>query len=105
MLLVFSTFPNEERAREIVRLLVGERLVACGNVLPSVHSIYRWKGEVHAGAEVLVILKISRAVFPDMQARLRALHPYELPEIVAVPVEAALPEYLGWVAENSQRPA
>jgi periplasmic divalent cation tolerance protein len=102
MLLVFSTFPNEAKAREIVRCLVDERLVACGNVLPSIHSIYRWKGEVHEEREVLAILKISRAVFPDLRARLRALHPYELPEVIAVPVEAALPEYLGWVAENSQ---
>ncbi len=105
MLLVFSTFPNEEKAREIVRCLVNERLVACGNVVPSIHSIYRWKGEVHEETEVLAILKISRAVFPDLQARLRALHSYELPEIIALPVEAALPEYLGWVAENSQRSA
>jgi periplasmic divalent cation tolerance protein len=105
MLLVFSTFPNEEKAREIVRCLVDERLVACGNLVPSIRSIYRWKGTVHEETEVMVILKISRAAYPEVQKRIRELHPYELPEVVAIPVEAGLPEFLGWIAENSQRPA
>jgi periplasmic divalent cation tolerance protein len=105
MLLVFSTFPNEDKAREAVRRLVDERLVACGNIVPSVRSIYRWKDAVHEEAEVLVLLKVSRPAYPELQLRLRELHPYDLPEIVAVPVHAALPEYLGWVAENSHRTA
>jgi periplasmic divalent cation tolerance protein len=105
MLLVFSTFPNEEKAREIVRCLVDERLVACGNLVPSIRSIYRWKGAVHEETEVMAMLKISRVAYPDVQKRIRELHPYELPEVVAIPVEAALPEFLGWIAENSQRPA
>ena len=105
MLLVFSTFPTEEKAREIVRCLVDERLIACGNFVPSMRSIYRWKGAVHEETEVLAILKLSRAAYPAVQQRLREMHPYELPEIIAVPVEAALPEFLGWVAENSHRPA
>ncbi len=105
MLLLFSTFPNEEKAREIVRCLVDEHLVACGSIVPALRSIYRWKNAVHDESEVLAILKISRPVYPDVQRRLRELHPYELPEIVAIPVEAALPEYLGWIAENSRRPA
>ena len=104
MLLVFSTFPTEEKAREIVRCLVDEQLIACGNIVPALRSIYRWKDAVHEDAEVLAILKVSRPAYPAVQQRLRELHPYELPEIVAVPVEAALPEYLGWVAENSHRP-
>jgi len=105
MQLVLSTFPNEAKAREIVRCLVDEQLIACGNVVPAMHSIYRWKGEVHEESEVLAILKISRAAYPAVQRRLRELHPYELPEIIAIPVDTALPEYLGWVMENSHRPA
>ena len=104
MLIVFSTFPNEEKAREIVRCLVDEGLIACGNLLPAVRSIYRWKGVVHEESEVMAVLKLSRAAYPAVQQRMRELHPYELPEVIAIPVESALPEFLGWVAENSHRP-
>jgi periplasmic divalent cation tolerance protein len=103
MMLVFSTFPTEDSAREIVRKLVEERLIACGSLVPIVHSIYRWREAVHDEPEVLAILKLSRAAYPDVQRRLCELHPNELPEIVGIPIDAALPEYLAWVAENSQR--
>ena len=103
MMLVFSTFPNEEKAREIVRVLVEERAIACGNILPAMTSIYRWKGEVREEAEVLALLKVSRNAWAHLQRRLRELHPYEVPEIIAVSVDAGLPEYLDWVRENCRR--
>ena len=101
MMLVFSTFPNDEKAREIVRVLVDEQLIACGNILPPMRSIYRWKGAVHDESEVLAILKVARSGYAVLQARLHELHPYELPEIIAVDVGAGLPSYLDWVRENS----
>ena len=103
MMLVFSTFPTEEKAREIIRVLVEERAIACGNILPPARSIYRWKGEVREEAEVLALLKVSRNASAHLQKRLRELHPYDVPEIVAVSVDSGLPEYLHWVRENCRR--
>lgn len=103
MMLVFSTFPTEDKAREIVRVLVEERAIACGNILPSIGSIYRWKGEVREETEVLALLKVSRNACAHLQKRLRDLHPYEVPEIVAIAVDSGLPEYLDWVRENCRR--
>lgn len=103
MMLVFSTFPTDEKAREIVRVLVEERAIACGNILPGVASIYRWKGEVREETEVLALLKVSRNAYGHLQKRLRELHPYEVPEIVAIAVDSGLPEYLDWVRENCRR--
>lgn len=97
-LLVFSTFPDGGQAREVARVLVSERLAACGNVLPGVTSIYVWQGEQHESAEVLVLLKTRRELYPALEARLKSLHPYEVPEIVAVELTAGLPAYLNWVA-------
>jgi len=100
-LIVFGTFPNVETARSIARTLVEEQLAACGNLIPHVESIYRWKGVVETSAEVLVLFKTTRSSYPSFEARLRDLHPYELPEIVAVSPDAGLPDYLKWVVENS----
>lgn len=97
--LVFSTFADVESARGVVRTLVEERLAACGNILPGLESIYRWNDSIETGGEVLVIFKT--ASYPALEARLRELHPYELPEIIALAPSAGLPGYLRWVAENS----
>ncbi len=100
MYLVFSTFPTEEKATEISRQLVAERLIACASILPGVRSVYRWEGAVHNESEVLAILKCPSRGFPALQKRLRELHPYDLPEIVAVKPGAALPDYVAWVRES-----
>jgi len=81
--------------------LVEERLAACVNVVPGLRSLYRWQGKVHEDAEALLLLKTTAARYQALQERLRALHPYELPEIVAVPVSAGLPAYLEWVAAQT----
>lgn len=99
MLLVFSTFPNEAKAAEIARVLLDESLIACANILPSVRSLYRWKGEICDEAEVLALLKCPDQGYPALEARLRALHPYEVPEIVALRPEAVLRDYARWVEE------
>ncbi len=100
-LLVLSTFPDAETARRIARTLVEERLAACGNLIPGIESIYRWQGEVETAREALVLFKTTQAAYPALEARLKALHPYEVPEILALPPTATgWPPYLAWVGEN-----
>ena len=97
-LLVFSTFPDAALAREAARALVREQLAACANLLPALTSIYVWQGEHHETTEVLALFKTRREAYPALEARLRSIHPYEVPEIVAVDLAAGLPAYLEWVA-------
>lgn len=103
MLVVFSTFPDEATARTICAALVAEGLVACANILPQVTSIYRWQGELKEEGETLAILKLPAGGFPALEERLTALHPYEVPEIVAIPVAAVNPGYLAWVRGMARR--
>jgi periplasmic divalent cation tolerance protein len=100
ILLALSTFPDAETARQISNQLVSERLAACANILPAVESIYRWKDEIESGNETLVFFKLSEDSQSAFQAKLRTLHPYEVPEIIFVPVVGGLPEYVRWVADN-----
>ena len=100
ILLALSTFPDSETARRISNQLVTEKLAACANILPSVESIYRWKEKIESGNETLVFFKLSEDGQSAFQEKLRSLHPYEVPEIIFVPVSNGLPEYLGWVVEN-----
>jgi periplasmic divalent cation tolerance protein len=99
-LIALSTFADADTARQAARTLVEERLAACANIMPQVESIYRWQGKIESSAEVLVIFKTTRERYPAFEQRLRALHPYEVPEIVALDIAAGLPAYLAWVAES-----
>ena len=94
------TAPSPEKAAEIARTLVEEGLAACGNVVPGVRSIYRWEGKVQDDAEALLVLKTERRLVPALQARLPELHPYQVPELLVVPVEDGLAPYLEWVAAS-----
>lgn len=98
--LVLSTFPDVETARRISRQLVEERCAACANLLPQVESIYWWEEKVESGPETLVLFKTSADRYEALEATLRRLHPYEVPEIIAFPLAAGLPEYLEWVAKS-----
>ncbi len=100
VLIAFCTFPNAETARGIARELVERRLVACGNVLPQIHSVYRWEGKVESGEESLAIFKLIAGRYAEFEAALRSLHPYEVPEIISCRIGEGLPEYLRWVAES-----
>ena len=100
ILLALSTFPDEEIARRISNQLVSERFVACANILPAIESIYRWKERIESGNETLVLFKLSEDRQSAFHDKLRSLHPYDVPEIIFVPVTGGLPEYLQWVAEN-----
>jgi periplasmic divalent cation tolerance protein len=97
-LVVLVTAPTADRAAEIARALVEERLAACGNVVPAIRSIYRWEGKVQDDAEALLVLKTTRARFDALRARVLALHPYEVPEVVALSVDAGSAPYLAWIA-------
>jgi len=98
------TCPDPRVAESIARALVEERLAACGNVLGPLTSVYRWKGRMHRDSEVLLLLKTRRALVRLCTKRVKSLHPYELPEIIAVPVVGGLPSYLAWV-DSETRPA
>jgi periplasmic divalent cation tolerance protein len=100
ILLALSTFPDRDTAQRISNQLVTEKFAACANILASVESIYRWKEKVETGNEALVLFKVSEDRQPAFQEKLHSLHPYEVPEIVFIPVTSGLPEYLRWVAEN-----
>ena len=100
ILLALSTFPDSEIARRISNQLVTERFAACANILPAVESIYRWKNKIESGNEILVFFKITEKRQTAFQDKLRSLHPYDVPEIVFVPVAGGLPEYLRWVSDN-----
>jgi periplasmic divalent cation tolerance protein len=99
MLLVFSTFATEADAARVVRALVEERLIACGSLLPLTRSLYRWKGGVADEREVVTILKTRRQDWPALLSRLHELHPFEIPECVAVRLAAGSPKYLAWLEE------
>jgi len=97
---VLVTAPSAEKAAELARTVVEERLAACGNVVPGVRSIYRWEGKVQEDAEVLLILKTQRRRFGELRDRILALHPYAVPEVLALPVEAGSDAYLDWIAQS-----
>ena len=100
ILLALSTFPDRETAQRISNQLVTEKFAACANILPAVESIYRWQGKLETGSETLVFFKISEDRQSAFQEKLRSLHPYEVPEIIFVPVANGLPDYVRWVVEN-----
>ncbi len=100
-LVVLVTTPSAERAAELARALVDERLAACGNVVPGLRSIYRWEGKVQDEEEALLLLKTTRARFEALRDRVLALHPYEVPEVIALPIEAGSAKYLAWIAAET----
>lgn len=96
-----TTLGNPAQARQLVRKLVDERLVACGTVLPRATSVYRWQGKVTEEGEVVVLLKTAKARWDALKAAVEAHHPYEVPELLALPVVAGLERYLDWVASET----
>ncbi len=86
-------------AQRLAGALIEERLAACVNILPGMVSVYSWKGAMTSANEALLLIKTERRVYPRLETRLRELHPYELPEIVAVDIERGLPDYLDWITQ------
>ena len=98
--LAISTFPDAETATRIATQLITDKLAACANITAPVQSIYRWEGKLEQAQETIVFFKTTAARLQEFQQALRSLHPYEVPEIVALPVAGGLPDYLRWVTEN-----
>ena len=101
-LICFCTCPDPATAERIAGTLVAERLAACVNVLPGLRSVYRWKGGVERAEEVLLLIKTQTRLLQRLQERLLQLHPYELPELVAVETDSGLPAYLRWIADETR---
>jgi periplasmic divalent cation tolerance protein len=97
LLLVISTFPDEEKARQIGTLLVEKQLAACVNLLPRLTSIYRWQGKVQTEGEVMAIFKTTAAGFRILRDALLSLHPYEVPEVVALRMDEVSEAYGRWI--------
>jgi periplasmic divalent cation tolerance protein len=101
-LLVLTNLPDRAAAERIAELLVARQLAACVNILAPCRSVYRWKGEVQHEEEHPMLIKTTAASYPALEQALRDAHPYELPEIIAVPVTGGLPDYLAWVRNNTR---
>jgi periplasmic divalent cation tolerance protein len=97
-LLVLTTLPEREAADALARELLTARLAACVHIGATVHSLYHWRGQIETAEETPVAIKTRAALYPRLEAAIRAHHPYELPEIVAVPISDGLPAYLEWIA-------
>ena len=98
---IFVTASSGQEAETIAKELVGSRLVACANIFPEIRSIFRWKGKVQKEQEVFLIMKSRTALFDRIEQRIRELHSYEVPEIVAIPIVKGSPPYLDWVGEET----
>jgi periplasmic divalent cation tolerance protein len=98
--IVVTTAGSEEQAHVIAEALVDRRLAACVNIVPKIQSVYRWKGKIAKGEELLLMIKTSRRLFPEVRAAIRELHSYELPEILLTPIDDADSGFLGWLEES-----
>ncbi|MDR1424542.1 MAG: divalent-cation tolerance protein CutA [Azoarcus sp.] len=101
ILLVFTTLPEAARAHALAEALVDKRLAACVNILAPCASVYRWQGAVERAQETPLVIKTTLARYPALEAFVREAHPYELPELIAVPVTRGLAGYLDWVAAST----
>jgi periplasmic divalent cation tolerance protein len=104
-ILVLTSLPDHESAQTLARSLVTGRLAACVNVGAPVESMYHWRGEIETAREVPVVIKTRQALYGAVEAAVKAAHPYELPEIIAVPVIHGLAGYLDWIADETAPPA
>ena len=98
---VLVTAPSQQVAEQITTTIVQERLAACGNIVPGITSIYRWQDEVQRAAEVLIVFKTMQETVQRLTERVKELHPYDVPEVIALPVTAGSADYLKWVAANA----
>jgi periplasmic divalent cation tolerance protein len=101
VVVVLTTVPDAEVGRRLARSLLEDRLIACANLVPGVVSLYRWEGEVRDDDEVLMVMKTRAGLVARLLARIPELHPYELPEVLVLPVEDGLPAYCRWVLDET----
>jgi periplasmic divalent cation tolerance protein len=103
-IVVLSTCANEADAGRLARALVEARLAACVSIVPGLRSIYQWRGAVETSDECLLMIKTSRDLFPQLKSEIEKIHPYEVPEILALPVVEGAENYLNWMAANLRGP-
>ena len=101
-LLILTNLPDAASAEKLARALVEARAAACVNILAPCDSIYRWRGEVESATEVPLLIKTTRAAYPLLEQIVRAQHPYDVPELIAVPIAQGLPAYLEWLATETE---
>jgi periplasmic divalent cation tolerance protein len=99
--ILFSTAPSEDEAAKIAKALVEKKLVACVNIVPKIRSIYSWKGKLCDETETMLIMKARTELIGKIKTELKALHSYECPELIAVPISDGLKDYLNWIDESS----
>ena len=101
ILLVLTNLPDTESARSLARVLVESRLAACVNLMPGVQSVYRWKGEIEQASEITLLIKTTQRHYAKLQQAIVSHHPYELPEVIALPISEGHTPYLHWVARET----
>lgn len=104
-ILVLTNVPDLETARQLAAQLVEQRLAACVNCLPQLVSVYRWQGSIETANEVSMMIKTTADCYPGLEKAIQAAHPYELPEIIALPIERGLPAYLDWINQETNKDA
>lgn len=95
--IILCTCPDHQTAEKIARLLIERNLAACVNILPGLTSYYRWQGQIESAQELLLLIKSNSGRYSSVEAAILENHPYELPEIIAIPVDQGLPDYLHWI--------
>ncbi|MDX2504968.1 MAG: divalent-cation tolerance protein CutA [Gammaproteobacteria bacterium] len=98
--LVLCTCPDEEAAINIAENIVAQRLAACVNVLPAVYSVYHWQDNVESAKENMILIKTTQEKYSSLEKVITSLHPYEVPEIIAININSGLPEYLKWIESS-----
>jgi len=99
-ILIISSAPDTATSEKIANRLIEQDLAACVNIVPGMRSIYKWQGKLESGSEQLLLIKAPQTMYAAIEKQIAAMHPYELPEIIAVSIEAGLPAYLDWVGER-----
>ena len=103
VLVVFTNLPDADSANSLAHALVESRLAACVNLMPAVRSVYRWQGQVEQASEVTLIVKTTQSRYPQLQRAIVSAHPYELPEVIALPVADGHAPYLHWIAAETRQ--
>ncbi|WP_394778115.1 divalent-cation tolerance protein CutA [Undibacterium sp.] len=101
VLLVMCNVPDDGAAQHIAQQVLAKKLAACVNVMPEMRSLYHWQGELQVSMEIALLIKTTQARYEELQTLIQQLHPYEVPEIIAIPVAAGLPAYLQWVLKET----
>jgi periplasmic divalent cation tolerance protein len=101
--MIFCTVPDATTAKKISQILVEEKLAACCNIVPGLNSIYSWENKIQDETELLLIIKSRQELFPELEQRIKKLHPYSVPEIIAIPIFNGNIDYLKWMEENVKK--